>query len=219
MPKGEAAQREPRGARRKRETRTKLIGAALRLIALQGSESVSVGDITEAADVGFGTFYNYFESKEAIYKAVVESLFEDFGAWMDGLTAGDSDPARITSISVCHTLLRAQREPLWGQFLIREALSMRALNRGLGRRLFRDIRHGIQTHRFRSPDPFMTYMSVGGTVLVSIAAVTRTIHFPQLDRDDFPQRSAATVLRILGLDPREADEIAHRPLPRNRVKF
>lgn len=212
-PKDEAVAKEPRGARRKRETHAKLIQAAFQLMAHVGMEGVTINEITEAADVGFGSFYNYFESKQAIYKAVIETLFEDFGNWIDHLVAGDSDPARITSISVCHTLLRAESEPLWGKFLIREALSMRSLDLGLGRRLFRDIRSGIEAQRFQSADPFMTYVSVRGTVVMSIAAATNSVERPQLAIRDLPQRSAATVLRMLGLDPCEADEIAHRPLP------
>ena len=211
-----AADREGRGARRKRETREKLIQAALRLMAREGVEGVSITEITEAADVGFGTFYNYFESKEAIYKAVVDSVFEDFGVWIDGLVAQDSDPASITSIAVCETLLRAEDEPLWGQFLIRESLSLRSLDGGLGRRLFRDIRNGIQAKRFKSRDPFMSYVSVGGTLLVSVAAATTRVDYPNVAKADLPRRSAATVLRILGIDPREAEEIAQRPLPHSQ---
>src|SRR5579883_2417399 len=109
-----APEKEPRGARRKRETRARLLGAALALMAEKGVEGVAINEITEAADVGFGSFYNHFESKEAIYAAVVESLFADFGAWIDQLVAGVSDIAEAVSIAVRHTVMRAQREPLWG---------------------------------------------------------------------------------------------------------
>jgi len=63
--------REPRNARRKRETRERLLDAALRLMAERGMAGVTINEITEAADVGFGSFYNYFESKEAIYDAII----------------------------------------------------------------------------------------------------------------------------------------------------
>src|SRR5579872_6970674 len=78
---------EPRGARRKRETRSRLLQAAFRLMAVKGMEGVAINEITEAADVGFGSFYNHFESKETIYSAVVEWLFEEFGNRLDQLTA------------------------------------------------------------------------------------------------------------------------------------
>ena len=211
--KDDVVEREPRGARRKRATRTKLIEAAFRLMAGKGMEGVAINEITEAADVGFGSFYNHFESKEALYDAVIDAVFEDFADWIDRLVAGVADSAENLSVAVRHTLLRAKREPLWGQFLIREGLSMRSLERGLGRRLFRDIRQGIEEGRFASPDPFMSFVSVGGTILVSIAVTITDVRDQQLSREGLAERSAAAVLRILGIDADEADEIARRPLP------
>jgi len=58
--KGTVGRRE----RRQAETRDRLMHAALRLFAQRGLADTSVEDITEAADVGKGTFFNYFPSKE-----------------------------------------------------------------------------------------------------------------------------------------------------------
>ena len=144
-------EREPRGARRKRETRARLLDAALRLMAQKGMEGVAINEITEAADVGFGSFYNHFESKEAIYATLVESVFEEFADSLDRLASGLSDPAEIISVSVRHTLMRARREPVWGHFLIREGFSARVLTLGLGQRLLRDIERGIAENASWSP--------------------------------------------------------------------
>jgi AcrR family transcriptional regulator len=59
----------PRGNRRERhrtETRDRLYRAALALFAERGFLETTVEDITEAADVGKGTFFNYFPTKEHI---------------------------------------------------------------------------------------------------------------------------------------------------------
>lgn len=132
-----AEEREPRGARRKRETRGRLLEAALKLMAEKGMEGVAINEITEAADVGFGSFYNHFESKEAIYTTLVETVFEEFADSLDRLASGLSDPAEIIAVAVRHTLMRARREPVWGHFLIREGFSARVLTLGLGQRLLR----------------------------------------------------------------------------------
>src|SRR5579859_5546698 len=79
------AEREPRGARRRRETRSRLLIAALKLMAEKGMEGVAINEITEEADVGFGSFYNHFESKEAIYAAVLDWVFKDFADAMEGV--------------------------------------------------------------------------------------------------------------------------------------
>jgi AcrR family transcriptional regulator len=62
-------------ARRQRhsaELRERLFRAALQLFARKGFAETTVGDITEAADVGKGTFFNYFPSKDHILLAFGE---------------------------------------------------------------------------------------------------------------------------------------------------
>src|SRR3984893_10804200 len=53
-----------RRQRRSAETREGLFRAALRLFAEKGFAETTVEDITNAADVGKGTFFNYFPSKD-----------------------------------------------------------------------------------------------------------------------------------------------------------
>ncbi len=55
-----------RRERRRTETRERIIRHALRLFAEHGVTATTVEDITNAADVGKGTFFNYFPSKEHI---------------------------------------------------------------------------------------------------------------------------------------------------------
>src|SRR5208282_925660 len=146
------AERVPRGQRRRRETRSRLLEAALRLMAEKGVEGVAINEITEAADVGFGSFYNHFESKEAIFAALVDLLFEQFGDALDRLVRGVADPAEVISVCVRHTLIRARSEPGWGQFLLRAGFSGRAFEPGLGQRLLRDIENGVKAKRFPADD-------------------------------------------------------------------
>jgi len=222
---------EPRGARRKRETRARLLEAALRLMSEKGMEGVAINDITEAADVGFGSFYNHFESKEAIYNALMDDAFERFADALDRLVEGITDPAEVISISVRHTLLRALETPVWGRFMIREGLSAHTLTRGLGRRLLRDIQRGIDAGRFKVEDPMMTFIAVAGAVMGAISAALPSSHGdgtssgpgsgtgPTLIRrlgfkdGEVPERTAAIVLRTLGLSAATANGVAHRPLP------
>jgi AcrR family transcriptional regulator len=55
-----------RRARKSVETRNRIFRAAIELIARRGIEDVTVEQITERADVGKGTFFNYFSGKEAV---------------------------------------------------------------------------------------------------------------------------------------------------------
>lgn len=58
-----------RRARRGAATRESLFRAALDLFAVKGFVETTVEDITEAADVGKGTFFNYFPTKDHLLLA------------------------------------------------------------------------------------------------------------------------------------------------------
>ncbi len=213
------AAREPRGARRRRETREKLLEAAFRLMAEQGSDGVTINEITEEADVGIGSFYNHFESKEAIYGAVLDQVFEEFGDALDALTATVTDPAEKISVCVRHTVLRARRDPLWGRFLVREGMSAQVMDRGLGARLLRDIQAGLAKGRFKTPDPLMSFVALGSGVLGAISAQLEVDARPetfkrfQLDAGHLPERAAAVLLHGLGLTFEQAQKISRGALP------
>jgi AcrR family transcriptional regulator len=61
-----------RRSRRSAELRERLFRAALDLFAEKGFAETTVEDITNAADVGKGTFFNYFPSKDHILLAFAE---------------------------------------------------------------------------------------------------------------------------------------------------
>ena len=52
-----------RRERKKKETRQRLLEAALRLFQEFGYDDTTVEEITRAADVAKSTFFNYFETK------------------------------------------------------------------------------------------------------------------------------------------------------------
>ncbi len=58
-----------RRERHRQEIRQRLYRAALKLFAERGFLETTVEDITEAADVGKGTFFNYFPTKEHVLAA------------------------------------------------------------------------------------------------------------------------------------------------------
>jgi NADH dehydrogenase len=55
-----------RRERKKRETRQRLLECAWQQFLEKGYDEATVEDITEAADVAKGTFFNYFATKEAV---------------------------------------------------------------------------------------------------------------------------------------------------------
>lgn len=76
-----------RRERKKIETRERIFSNAMQLFRLQGFTATSVDQITQQADVGKGTFYNYFPTKEAV---VLEFSRR---SWQDRVNKGRQQPS------------------------------------------------------------------------------------------------------------------------------
>jgi len=72
FPFGPPVESADRRTRRGAETRERLFLAAVRLFGEKGYAETTVEDITNAADLGKGTFFNYFPSKEHLLIAFSE---------------------------------------------------------------------------------------------------------------------------------------------------
>jgi AcrR family transcriptional regulator len=66
--------RKTRSARRTSRTRKRLLDAALRKFADKGSDATTIEEITEAADLGKGTFYRHFSCREELMVALVDDV-------------------------------------------------------------------------------------------------------------------------------------------------
>ena len=197
-----------RRSRRKAETRAKLLDAARTVFARQGVDATRINEITEEADVGFGSFYNHFESKEAIVAVVVEDAARALGAAIDAATGDIDDPAEV--VTVAHrTMLAAVREdPEFGWLLTRLETSHQLATSALGDYALRDIERGVERGRFSVTDSQVALAATGGALL----GVARAMLQGNIG-DQGAVEHAAGVLRWLGIAPDEAAEIAERSLP------
>ena len=65
---------------------------AARLFARKGYERSSIGDLVEACELSRGAIYHYFDSKEAILFAMLDSLVRDLLANLESAIAGGGAP-------------------------------------------------------------------------------------------------------------------------------
>ena len=89
--------------------------------------------------------------------------------------------------------------------------------------MLRDLQTGVAAGRFRADDLPMTIVAVRGAVLSAVDLHARLADrdagdraFATLvdgDRERMPERCAAVLLGLLGLDRDEAARVACRPLP------
>jgi TetR/AcrR family transcriptional regulator, transcriptional repressor for nem operon len=74
------------------DAREKILSAAQSLIELRGYSALGVADICKAADVPKGSFYYFFESKEALALAVIDERWADQERTWTRVLSGQSDP-------------------------------------------------------------------------------------------------------------------------------
>ncbi|WP_280246057.1 TetR/AcrR family transcriptional regulator [Nocardia abscessus] len=206
----ERVSREPnRLQRHKARTRAALVSAAQNFIA-QGKMNVPILEITQVADVGMGSFYNHFQTREELFAAAAEDVLDLLGATLDELTEGLEDPAHIFTQSFRLTGRLHRRNPVLSKVLLSSGMSLARSGKGLALRARRDSETAASLGRFQVGDADLAMALATGAVL----ALGQLSHnHPERDDASSADQIAEDLLRIFGLSPEEAREICCRPLP------
>ena len=205
-----ASSPEPtRSYRRKAQTRAALLRAAQSFLA-RGLTNTPVLEITQAADVGIGSFYNHFESKDQLFEAAVEHVMDLLGAVLDELTTDVEDPAVAFATSFRLTGRFHRREPQLSKVILHNAFDLLGAQKGLTPRVRRDIEAGVESGRFT-----MTDVDVAVVCAVGAATFLGQLIHAEPDRDDAEatDQAAEALLRMLGVSANEARAICRSPLP------
>lgn len=196
--------------RRKALTRQKLVDAARAFLASDTHSSASIQDITNAADVGFGSFYNHFASKAELFEAAVSEALEELGQLLDELSSDVDDPALAFAQSVRLTARLAVARPETAQVLVRHGMAYIDADQGLAPRALRDIETGAAAGRFQVGNPRLALATTAGALL---AILHVSLANPASVTDATCDEAAEQLLRMLGVPLDEAHEIATAPLP------
>jgi AcrR family transcriptional regulator len=200
---------ENRLHRRKMRTRAALIRAAQTFIA-DSKLNVPVLEITQAADVGMGSFYNHFDSKEQLFQAAVNEVLDIHGALLDRLAESLQDPAEIFASSFRLTGRLFRRRLDLSRVLLNSGLALISSDRGLAPRAMRDIDAANKAGRFNVRDPELA-MAVAGGTLMGLGQLLNDR--PERDDAEATDHVTEDLLRIFGVSADEAHEICRRPLP------
>ncbi len=208
----EAARESPptRVDRRKATTRRALIDAGRQIMAERGTTDASIQEITNAADVGFGSFYNHFTSKAELFEQAVADVLEQHGALLERRTAGIEDPAEVFAVAVRLTAQLATTQPAVAEIFTQAGLTFLIADEGLAPRALRDIERGVAAGRFKVDNPYVALASTSGSIL---SFLQLQLTSPELLGETSVDELAEQVLRMLGMSARSAHAIAHRPLP------
>ena len=198
--------------RRKARTRASLVAAARMLLASRDPAEVSIQEITDAADVGFGSFYNHFKSKQDLFDAAVEEVLEEHGAMLDAATAGIADPAEVFAAAVRMTARLPKTQPEIAKIFERIGFDLVAAPRGLAPRARRDLKRAQAAGRFTIDDLDVALACASGAMLGVLHMASTNDKPAAIDRA--ADKLAANLLRMFGVSADEATRIAHSRLPR-----
>ena len=206
---GAAPQEPNRLDRRKARTRAALIRAAQMLIA-EGKTNVPILEITQAADVGMGSFYNHFETKEQLYEAAVEDVMDGYGQLLDDLTRGIEDPAEVFACSFRLTGRLQRAEPELSRVFLNNVLRLLGADSGLAPRVRRDIKAAVDAGRFVIEDLDVAVTMAAGVLI----ALGQLLHDqPERDVEETTDRVTEDLLRMFGVRAVTARRISRLPLP------
>jgi AcrR family transcriptional regulator len=196
--------------RRKARTRQALIDAATRLIAGGRGERASIQEITEVADVGFGSFYNHFESKDQLFHTASGEVLERWGQMIDRACVNISDPAEVFAVSLRISGRLGWTHPGIASFLAGAGLDLPDMPQGLAPRALRDIKAGQAAGRFTIASTEVALAAVAGGLLGLLRLRQR--HPGRVEQTAVDQLTEA-MLRLLGIPAPEAARLAGLPLP------
>lgn len=198
-----------RGARRRAQTRSALVKAAQQLLA-ENRTNVAILEITQLADVGMGSFYNHFESREQLFEAAVDDALELQGVFLDQLAADLDDPAEVFARSFRLVGRLHRHLPELSKVILSQGAALVTSERGLAPRALRDIRRAVDEGRFTVPDPTAALLIAGGAAL----ALGQHLHqHPDEDDGQLADTVTESLLVMLGVGAEEARAIVGRELP------
>lgn len=204
----EQIDQEGRVARRQRRNREALIRAASIVMGEKGIDAATMLEIAERADVGAGTVYNYFKSKDALAVAVLEEMMHDLALRIEKVTDTFKDPAEVYAFGIRTVLETATTDVRWQQMLYRSEVISDALFRCMGPFAIRDLKRAVEAGRFQIPDADMVWRLTSHAIFgISLAVTSGAV-----SRDSMDQ-IIERLLCMTGVGAETARELSMRPRP------
>lgn len=194
--------------RKRLDARLRIMAVSRDLFAELGFEAVPISLIAEKADIGFGSFYTHFESKQALQQAVIEQSALEWAEQIAAATGTISDPAAVISISIRQSALHLIADPAWSGFLMNASFTGLAVWQPMIDFLGEAITKGAKLDRFVVPSREAMLTAIIGT----ISMMNHRLLTSEADALASGEDIVELILRMLGLPLDEAQALAHAPL-------
>ena len=159
-------------------------------------------EITQAADVGMGSFYNHFETKEQLFEAAVEAVMDAYGAAARPAHRRHRGPRRGVRLQLpAHRAAAPARTRTQPRPAQQRSPACSAPTDGLAPRARRDITAAVDAGRFDVDDVDIAVTMTAGALL----ALGQLLHDqPDRDVEQTTDRMTEDLLRMFGVPRRQA---------------
>lgn len=139
---------ETRNDRRRQRTRQQLLDATVEILNKYELEDFTPEDITETADVGRRTFYNYFDNKNDCVLATVKQRFTEYVEAVASSEERKNDPISSLSNSAFKVFKDISQDPLTKRLVKHPQLLADAVAESQGKFIHQDLANGIEAGLF-----------------------------------------------------------------------
>jgi AcrR family transcriptional regulator len=168
-------------AQQSEATREAIVTGALKLFAERGFASASIADIAEAAGITKGAIYWHFDSKDALFKAILDRIRQD---WQDTIRSPllrEPDPFRKIWLLFDQYALFMKKEPAVCLFLQRALLEPEGNYARQVARVFDRTQDFVarildEAKLAGQLQPHLDSAVVARTILISLTGVTAHCH-------------------------------------------
>ena len=182
--------------------RSRLLEAALTVFGQAEDEAATVDEVIRRAGVSRGTFYNYFDNADDLLRTVADEVGTELMQAVAPIVEAQDDPAERMSAGVRSWISLIGQYPGLAAFFRRAGLYILS-NQHVRTDLPRDLAAGMESRRFTIDELELGFVLVAGTVLAAINTMAIGKASPT-----YGKKLAERILMSLGVQPREAREIA-----------
>jgi AcrR family transcriptional regulator len=195
-----------RGGRRL-TARDKLIAAGYDVMSRNGLESSTIVQIIEEAGVGVGSFYNHFESKEDLAKAIFADRAEAFGAMLEQTALSSTNIAAATCFAFRQLIEKVESDAMWAAFIVQLEPSMQMMDGLLRDHARTAITFGVDRGMLKIDN-----VEAGITAIHAVMfAIAKSVLTGGLSSQE-AHRSSLFALRMFGVEEDEAVRLSRMPM-------
>jgi AcrR family transcriptional regulator len=195
---GHFQDRSAGGGKRER-TRAALLDAAVEVVADKGVEAAKISDITTAASMANGTFYNHFNDKNEILREAAYGIALEVSRQLDEEMDGIDDAVTRVVTATTRFIAILAAEPDWAAVLLGSADHLPGIRDDLYTYLRADLERGVAQGKFDVEVTNFLIDQIAALIGVAIRAQIHLGHDPALT-----QQVCGNILRLLGMSPADA---------------